>query len=169
MSGAVLITSPCPRGGRRAPKERDGRGATLDTATARVVLLSGDGVGVSALRSNESTLVNCLALHLTRRHRFAAFADLASGRERLGNERSGLNNLPLSEGRSARAEGARRGGCNARYGNCASCAAVGRRRWGLRIAIKRVETGELSGVAPHPATPLRGFRRPLLGQGEVRK
>src|ERR1700685_199862 len=84
MSGAVLITSPCPRGGRRAPKERDGRGATLDTATARVVLLSGDGVGVSALRSNESTLVNCLALHLTRRHRFAAYADLSSDKERLG-------------------------------------------------------------------------------------
>ena len=91
MSGAVLITSPCPRGGRRAPKERDGRGATLDTATARVVLLSGDGVGVSALRLNESRVVNCLALHLTRRHRSAAFADLSSDKERLGKEA-----LPLS-------------------------------------------------------------------------
>ena len=27
------LTSPCPRGGRRAPKERDGRGATLAVAT----------------------------------------------------------------------------------------------------------------------------------------
>src|ERR1700685_2890837 len=105
MSGAVLITSPCPRGGRRAPKERGGWGATLDTATARGVLLSGGGVGVSAWRLNESTLVNCLALHLTRRHRSAAYADLSSDKERLGNERSGLNKFPLSVWRLARREG----------------------------------------------------------------
>jgi hypothetical protein len=55
------------------------------------VLLSGDGVGVSALRLNESRVVNFLALHLTRRHRFAAYADLSSDKERLGKEA-----LPLS-------------------------------------------------------------------------
>jgi hypothetical protein len=49
-----------------------------------VVLLSGGGVGVSALRLNESTRMNCLALHLSRRHRFAAFADLSSDKERFG-------------------------------------------------------------------------------------
>lgn len=38
----------------------------------------------------------------------------------------------------------------------------------LCIAIKRVGRGATSGFAPRPATPLRGLRRPLLGQGEVR-
>jgi hypothetical protein len=28
--------------------------------------------------------MNCLALHLSRRHRFAAYADLSSDKERLG-------------------------------------------------------------------------------------
>jgi hypothetical protein len=48
-----------------------------------VVLLSSGGVGISALRLNESTRMNCLALYLSRRHRFAAFADLSSDKERL--------------------------------------------------------------------------------------
>ena len=34
-----LLTSPCPRGGRRAPKERDGRGATPAAAMAYAFLL----------------------------------------------------------------------------------------------------------------------------------
>jgi hypothetical protein len=37
------------------------------------------------LRLNESTWMNRLALHLSRRHRVAAFADLSSDKERLGS------------------------------------------------------------------------------------
>src|SRR5579862_5992516 len=37
---APILTSPCPRRGRREPKTSDGRGATLATADAQVVLLS---------------------------------------------------------------------------------------------------------------------------------
>src|ERR1700722_12280289 len=37
-----------------------------------------------------------------------------------------------------------------------------------RIVVRRVGVVALSGVVPLPATPLRGLRRPLLGQGEVR-
>ena len=57
--GRPILTSPCPRGGRREPKVSDGRGTTLADATTRVVLLSRGGlpcpgtavrrVGVSAL------------------------------------------------------------------------------------------------------------------------
>ena len=36
------------------------------------------------------------------------------------------------------------------------------------IVVRRVGFRTMSGVAPLPATPLRGLRRPLLGQGEVR-
>jgi len=50
-----------------------------------VVLLSGVGVGVFELRLNELTLVNCLALHLSWRHRFAAYADLPSDERALRN------------------------------------------------------------------------------------
>jgi hypothetical protein len=44
----------------------------------------GGGSCVFALRLNESASVRCLALYLSRRHRFAAFADLSSDKERLG-------------------------------------------------------------------------------------
>ena len=43
-----------------------------------------DGPSVFALRLDESAKVICLALYLSRRHRFAAFADLSSDKERLG-------------------------------------------------------------------------------------
>jgi hypothetical protein len=98
----------------------------------------------------------------------------SEGKERCGTSSllevfGGRNpNLPLSEGRSARAEGERRERYNAGHITDARCAAVERRNSSLRIEIKRVGVGALSGVAPLPATPLRGFRRPLLGQGEVR-
>src|SRR5271154_2752126 len=36
-------------------------------------------------------------------------------------------------------------------------------------AVRRVDIGAASSIAPLPATPLRGFRRPLLGQGQVRR
>src|SRR5579864_2125776 len=39
---------------------------------------------VSALRLNESTQVDCRALYHSRRHRFAAYADLSLDKERLG-------------------------------------------------------------------------------------
>jgi hypothetical protein len=38
----------------------------------------------------------------------------------------------------------------------------------IEFVVKRVGVGAMSGVVPLPATPLRGLRRPLLGQGEVR-
>jgi hypothetical protein len=77
----LVLTSPCPRRGRREPKVSDWRGATLADATSVAVLLSGGRTGVSALRLDESTRLNCLALHLSRRHRFAAYADLTSDKE----------------------------------------------------------------------------------------
>jgi hypothetical protein len=49
-----------------------------------VVLLSGGRTSISALRLDELRLVLCLALHLSRRHRCAAYADLSSDKERLG-------------------------------------------------------------------------------------
>ncbi|MGD0118678.1 MAG: hypothetical protein ABSD30_11475, partial [Candidatus Binatus sp.] len=48
-----------------------------------VVLLTGGGLGVERLRLDESALVRCRALHLTRRHRCAAFADLSRTRRGL--------------------------------------------------------------------------------------
>jgi len=35
---------------------------------------------------DEWVLVRCRALHLSRRHRYAAFADLSSDKERLGSD-----------------------------------------------------------------------------------
>src|SRR5271155_4432496 len=70
-----------------------GRGATQAAATARIfsaarnqvaVLLTGGGFSVERLRLGESASVRCRALHLTRRHRCAAFADLSSDKERFG-------------------------------------------------------------------------------------
>jgi len=52
-----------------------------------VVLLYGGGLKVPQLQLDESALLLCLALHLTRRHCCAAFADLSSDNERLGKER----------------------------------------------------------------------------------
>jgi hypothetical protein len=49
-----------------------------------VVLLPGRRPSVSNSWLNESRLVSCRALHLSRRHRYAAFADLSSDKERLG-------------------------------------------------------------------------------------
>src|SRR5271170_6639990 len=92
-TGCVDLTSPCPRGGRRAPKERGGWG------TAR-----------------------------------------AASHQRA---------TPFATWRN-------------------SGAAVWRRPECLTIVVRRVGNCALSGVAPHPATPLRGFRRPLVGQGEVK-
>ena len=82
-SGRRVLTSPCPRGGRRAPKERDGRGAALAEHHARCAAVE-RRTRVSTLRLNESGLVGCRALYLSRRHRCAAYADLPSDKERLG-------------------------------------------------------------------------------------
>ena len=48
-----------------------------------VVLLSGARASVSALRLDELALLRYQALHLSRRHRYAVFADLSSDKERL--------------------------------------------------------------------------------------
>ncbi len=81
-----LITSPCPRGGRRAPKERDGRGATSDRTDARVVLRSEGGrTCVFGLRLDEwrrCCVGRCTSPGDTAFH--AAYADLSSDKERLG-------------------------------------------------------------------------------------
>jgi hypothetical protein len=45
---------------------------------------------------------------------------------------------------------------------------LSKQRPDVHIEVRRVGIGALSRVAPLPATPLRGLRRPLLGQGEVR-
>ena len=83
----ALMTSPCPRGGRRAPKERDGRGATPDRTDARVVLRSEGGrTNCFGLGLDESASALCRVLDLSRRHRCAALADLSSDKERLGFE-----------------------------------------------------------------------------------
>jgi hypothetical protein len=83
--------------------------------------------------------------------------------------------LPLSEGRSApTAGGAGRGATRAvapgrifLLHQSEGGGAAWRRTQCRSVVIRRVGVGALSGAAPHPATPLRGFRRPLLGQGEV--
>jgi hypothetical protein len=54
------------------------------TESQKVVLLAGDGPVSMKCRLDESAPVPCLALHLSRRHRYAAFADLSSDKERLG-------------------------------------------------------------------------------------
>jgi hypothetical protein len=89
-----ILTSPSPRRGRREPKVSDGRGATLAGPTALIYLLQrartvvrlpGGRPALSNSWLDESRLVRCLALHLSRRHRCAAFADLSSDKERLGS------------------------------------------------------------------------------------
>jgi len=52
--------------------------------TQIVVLLPSGGLSVDRLRLDKSASVRCRALHLTRRHRWAAFADLSSDKERFG-------------------------------------------------------------------------------------
>jgi len=60
--------------------------AHLSSAPSQiVVLLTGGGFSVERLRLDESALVRCRALHLTRRHRCAAFADLSSDKKALHN------------------------------------------------------------------------------------
>ncbi len=75
------ITSPCPRRGRREPKASGGRGAAravaatlvcLFAASWKVVLVSGGSPSILALRLDESGLVRCQALHLSRRYRFSS-------------------------------------------------------------------------------------------------
>jgi hypothetical protein len=88
------VPSPCPRRGL-------GRGATLVDATVRVVvLLSGVGASIFALRLDESASVRCRALHLSRRHRCAAFADLSSDKERLGSGRGFLRRASILDARN---------------------------------------------------------------------
>ena len=82
----------------------DGRGATLAVAGTlafffatrqKVVLRSGGGHGLAELRLDELTLVLCLALHLSRRHRFSSGFRrplLGQGEVRI---RIGLANAPM--------------------------------------------------------------------------
>jgi hypothetical protein len=68
----------------------DGKGATLPITTRSFFSATGQKealdfvVGPMRILVRRAGALRCQALHLTRRHRYAAFADLSSDKERLG-------------------------------------------------------------------------------------
>jgi hypothetical protein len=84
--GSVLITSPCPRGGRRKPRSGvAGWGATLDSATTLARLIAIPRQWVRRVTAAQLAHLLCPALHPTRRAP-SARADLPSDNGRLGKE-----------------------------------------------------------------------------------